>query len=712
MRTPSRSQIRTGPSDAVSADTEPRQLHFGILAPGYVMERVVAQLVLPATLTEALNAVQAHRSGNSHSAFPRLVPVDPQPCSGSGVLVADTTWERGDCVICVDALQFDRRLFAVQAPHYVTRQQLLVLANFFDRLEVDVYVGDDPQPSSEDSVYHVHTGVTVTFLPPEHRQQPSFTLAQTLSSRFFWSRDPTIPPVTVGQAYCLAIADGAILFISDPRRPTAYRRQIAASLGVNPAQLSLFPANPRVTDASLDGLACSAVIAVCYEPPQLGSSLFGIIIDARPVLRGWHSVRVANGSVSRSEILASLRVSEPAGWTLSIDGVPGSPDILQVHAGQVLVAHYVPHGFSISRAFDVEASIGPSGPPAPTPAGRRPEQQTPSSRPGTAPDGTEATGRPGASGNAADEPRTGIAEDGRDQPQAFTEGTFVVVGQDYSPELVHVRLPTGTPVLAALGHINAAREPQARLCLPRLFAASPQSITGVGVLVAAPIWEPTGALVLLDCTRVNGTLFLLQLPNVLHRQTVLDAAGLGSGPELEVYLKDLPWPLPTGARVDVTHGDVIIIVPVVHGLFTTSSFSDLLRDVAGWDQDWAPDQPYGDHAWVIADDASFVFHVVPGRREFVRVDIARRMDFPHTELSLRPARPPITNHACHGVLTRNVLAAARVPGGVRQDLSRHPVCFLDARPLLLGITWRSAPGGLLTMRRVLDPILHRCPPGY
>ena len=87
--------------------------------------------------------------------------------------------------------------------------------------------------------------------------------------------------------------------------------------------------------------------------------------------------------------------------------------------------------------------------------------------------------------------------------------------------------------------------------------------------------------------------------------------------------------------------------------------------------------------------------------------------FPHTELSLRPARPPITKSCaswsfdserhCRGSRSRGC-----APG------SCPAPCLLPRCPALccLGITWRSAPGGLLAMRRVLDPILHRCPPGY
>ena len=705
-------QAESGSESSGVIDALARDLPFVVVTPGYPITHATVRQVLPAAQAEVIQQVQDIRGTFFQSFFPRIIPADPQTVDGLGVLVADVGWTATDCVLCVDATRLDRRLFAIRAPEYVCRDELLSLANVRGNLGIEIFFGGDTQPLTEHGVHHVRTGLTIVLAPADSPPPPPTTLGQNLLSHTAWDSQDVVPSETAGHAYCLATAHGPVLLVCNPRSSPALEQQIAECLVQEVVPVAHFSASPRVVDATCDGLLCRTVIAVCRPPPSPCTHWFGVLIDARALLQGWRSAIALGSRIQCSVILEPFQTSCPVGWHLRLQDVPDAQDWVAVHPGQVLRVVPIPHVTMIARDRAPGASGAPSGPPVPTPAGTG--QAAPVAPAHYTSTATRAGGGDGpcAAGRADRGHHTDAAATGGAQQSAFSDGTYVIVGQDYSPELVHVRLPTDIPVLEALRHINAAREPGARLCSPRLFAAHPQSVQGVGVLVAAPAWEPTGALVLLDSARVNGALFVLQLPNLLHRQAILEAAHLGSGPELEVYIKDLPWPLPPGARVDVTHGDVIVLVPVVYGLFTTLSFPDLLSAAEGWDPDWAPNQPYGDHAWVLAEGDRFVFQVVPGRRELVRADIARRLAFPHLELILRPARPAITNHACCGVMTRNTLAAVRTSHGVHYGAPRHPICFLDSRPLLLGITWRLAPDGLLARSRIQDPIQHRCPPGF
>ena len=703
----------SGSESGEDYDTAERDLQFVILTPGYPIIPATVRQALPAAQEEVIQQVQDLRGPFFQSFFPRLLPADPQTVDGLGVLVADVGWTVAGCVLCVDATRLDRRLFAVRSPEYVCREELLDLTNVGTNLGVEVFFGGDAQPLAAHVVHRVRSGLTIILAPADSPLPPTITLGQNLLSPTAWRSRDGPPFETMGHVYCLATAHGSVLLVCNPSSARTFTQQIADCLAQETDQVAHFPASPRVVDATCDGLLCRTAMAVCQPPPSPGTHWFGVLIDARALLQGWRSVIAFRGRLACSVIFEPLQASCPTGWQLHIQDVPTDQDQIAVHAGQVLRVVPIPHVPGPARTRVVVMPGGPSGPPAPTPAGQRQGRLTAATPFGNAAARAGGEAEPNSVRNRqGGDPRAAAAEVGGGLSPGFTDGTYVIVGQDYCPELVHVRLPTSVPVLDALRHINAAREPGARLCLPRLIAAHPQSVPGVGVLVAAPAWEPTGALVLLDCTRVNGGLFVLQLPSRLQRQAILDAAGLGSGPELEVYLKDLPWPLPQGASVDVTHGDVVVVVPVVHGLFTTSSFPDLLSDNTGWDPEWAPDQPYGDHAWVLAESDCFVFQVVPGRREFVRVDIAHRLAISHLDLALRPARPAITNYARRGVLTRNLLAAVYAPRTDNVASTRHPVCFIDSRPLLLGVTWRSAPGGLLARHRIQDPIQHRCPPGF
>ncbi|CAE7263521.1 unnamed protein product [Symbiodinium sp. CCMP2592] len=129
------------------------------------------------------------------------------------------------------------------------------------------------------------------------------------------------------------------------------------------------------------------------------------------------------------------------------------------------------------------------------------------------------------------------------------EGIFLVVGQDYVPEMVHIRLPTAVPVHVAINAVNAGRIPDARLRLPRVTAVNPQPVLGIGILLATPLWDLPGA-ALIDKSSselslvlqgdVAGQIHLLTLEECLRRIQERHLADLATEEELldedpEVY---------------------------------------------------------------------------------------------------------------------------------------------------------------------------------
>ena len=119
------------------------------------------------------------------------------------------------------------------------------------------------------------------------------------------------------------------------------------------------------------------------------------------------------------------------------------------------------------------------------------------------------------------------------------------------------------------------------------------------MVLALPLWVPSGAVVIFDCTRVNGALFALQIPAVLQHADILRAAGLGEEEPLHVFLRDLPWPLPRGGQAHVQHGDAIIIAPAGSAHFATASMAEMLAAVQGWNPDWAATVPYLYHTLIL-----------------------------------------------------------------------------------------------------------------
>ena len=66
-----------------------------VLKIGYLPEKLLISLSVPATPEEATSAIQAVRSRDNRRLFPTLLSVLPQPCLGTAVFLALPSWQPG-----------------------------------------------------------------------------------------------------------------------------------------------------------------------------------------------------------------------------------------------------------------------------------------------------------------------------------------------------------------------------------------------------------------------------------------------------------------------------------------------------------------------------------------------------------------------------------------------------------------------------------------
>ena len=257
-------RILEAPSEAdseVVSDVQSQcNLHFAIAKPGYWLERISVTTFLPATIDEVIDLVQAARAEEYFQFFPFLRAVHPQPCPGSGFLLACPIWQPDALLICLDTSLIDGRIFAAESPPYISRHQLIALADLPGGLDLHVHVALDSEPLDNDLQLHVAAGMRICFVPIGEHFQYAPPLGQALLEPSSWNDSDTVPYPGQRDAYCLVGARDTVLCLQESLSPMTYRQHIARCVGIPDARLRLFPSTPRVLDAAIHGLPCSTVI--------------------------------------------------------------------------------------------------------------------------------------------------------------------------------------------------------------------------------------------------------------------------------------------------------------------------------------------------------------------------------------------------------------------------------------------------------------------
>ena len=157
-----------------------------------------------------MQVVSSARDFTCQQRFPLLIPVSPQPCLGSGLLLAFAEWQFADCIVCIDVSALDRRIFAAQVPQYLDRRSILLVADVDERIGALVFVGDDNHPLTADVTIHARTGLCIFITPPDNDAPLVYALDHTLAAGLPWSPTPTFPRQEIGGAYGIAHRVGCL----------------------------------------------------------------------------------------------------------------------------------------------------------------------------------------------------------------------------------------------------------------------------------------------------------------------------------------------------------------------------------------------------------------------------------------------------------------------------------------------------------------------
>ena len=283
------------PSDGFSAQDSDEDLvrwvSVLVLKPLYKAEDLTVVLRFPAVEGEVSRTVQDARHYNAKLHFPHLKVAIPQPSDETIVYLAFPASQGLAGVVCIDCTQVDGRLFATELPDYVDRRTILSHADLPPDSSTQVYVGHGRQPLSDDAWIHLFPAITITLLPSEAPPPQFHDISQLLLQGLTWSAISTFVLGTAEGVYCLVTRYSYKLFQVDASQPWRYRQGLADALDVDVQGLRIFPAMPKVHDASVEGRPCSAVL-IGVSKSLLGrcDDAFCFTLDCRPLLQGWKSL--------------------------------------------------------------------------------------------------------------------------------------------------------------------------------------------------------------------------------------------------------------------------------------------------------------------------------------------------------------------------------------------------------------------------------------
>ena len=209
-----------------------------------------------------------------------------------------------------------------------------------------------------------------------------------------------------------------------------------------------------------------------------------------------------------------------------------------------------------------------------------------------------------------------------------------------------------------------------------------------------PEWPHAGAIIAVDSRDLNNRLFAVQVVGSCCRADFLRLAGVDDDGTIEVYFRDLPWPMPAHSRVGPVDGDLVLLRSSAAAIHFAASLADMLLSCEGWATSPSADTNTSDVAWVLGPDGPLPLHVPVPRQHRVRHEIARGVDIPERALALSPAFGGIEDFANLGVLLRNVVVARACDSGPTRSQGLWPVCTLDLRPVMLQFDWIICPEGI------------------
>ncbi|CAE7526831.1 unnamed protein product [Symbiodinium sp. CCMP2592] len=311
---------------------------------------------------------------------------------------------------------------------------------------------------------------------------------------------------------------------------------------------------------------------------------------------------------------------------------------------------------------------------------------------------TPAPGEAATDGGTADTPMLPVApENLAIAERARTPVLTLTYTPEYMPELIVLSFPIPCGIEQAVQALQECRSEGYRDRFPRLIPVQPQPCQDSAVFVAAPDWLQDRAIVLIDCRRIDGSVFAAVVPLTLSRESILVAAGFSHDVPHQVFVHGLIQPLAMQQHITLFSGLMLIITAHTAGAPAVYDIAEMLQDPMPWSLDVmipGPEAHPGSHYYILTDGMPLLFKVQAGRRSAFRQDLIQALRSRATFLTVLPTAPQTADHYTQGVPTSGVLIATKdlledsdndPPDDNINPISVHQVEILDSKLSLAAI---------------------------
>ena len=157
---------------------------------------------------------------------------------------------------------------------------------------------------------------------------------------------------------------------------------------------------------------------------------------------------------------------------------------------------------------------------------------------------------------------------------------------DTIPEMLSASAFLPCSVDAAMSAFAWARAAEDTVRYSKVVPVAPQPFSECIIAVAFPNWFDSRPVVLLDCRRINHTIFAKALYDRLNRESLLLAAGQRHDGDWDVFVHGLLHPLRPGQLIQLRTGMLVTFVPRGCGAPATYDLPARLLTREGWDPEF------------------------------------------------------------------------------------------------------------------------------